>query len=246
MVRQSRLVAVLAALALGVLFLSRFPVGLQGIVRSEEVDSTLFPVEAAAFVERAGLRGNMFNHYDWGGYLLWRLAPAKVFIDGRNSSRDLFADYQAILTGTTGTGERSRKALFAAADVRYVIIDFADPFTGELRGLLDDLLADVEWAPVFVSPQAVVFAMDAPENREMVRRATIPRAQFAAALYKYSVERVAQAPTSPRAHITRGDVLVRTGDLEAALGAYREVLLLEPENRLGRERVESILKSRGE
>jgi len=31
-----------------------------------------------------GLRGNVLNDYDWGGYLLWQIGPeSKDFIDGR-------------------------------------------------------------------------------------------------------------------------------------------------------------------
>lgn len=42
-----------------------------------------FPVGAAEFVESRQLAGPMYNHYDWGGYLMWRLPERKVSIDGR-------------------------------------------------------------------------------------------------------------------------------------------------------------------
>ncbi|MES1241987.1 MAG: tetratricopeptide repeat protein [Acidobacteriota bacterium] len=45
------------------------------------------PEPAARFVEKAGIRGRMFNHQNYGGYLLWRL-KTPVFWDGRN---DVFA-----------------------------------------------------------------------------------------------------------------------------------------------------------
>lgn len=45
------------------------------------------PEPAAAFVEKMGIRGRMFNHQNYGGYLLWRL-KRPVFWDGRN---DVFA-----------------------------------------------------------------------------------------------------------------------------------------------------------
>jgi len=44
-----------------------------------------FPVEAAAFVERQGYTGRLFNHFDWGGYLIWRLPGLPVSMDGRTN-----------------------------------------------------------------------------------------------------------------------------------------------------------------
>jgi hypothetical protein len=43
-----------------------------------------YPVEAAAFVDREGLDGRIFNEVAFGGYLIWRFPDRPVFIDGRN------------------------------------------------------------------------------------------------------------------------------------------------------------------
>lgn len=43
-----------------------------------------FPSAAVTFLETHPAPGPIFNHYDWGGYLIWRLYPqTPVFIDGR-------------------------------------------------------------------------------------------------------------------------------------------------------------------
>ncbi len=43
-----------------------------------------FPVGAAAFLAAHPPDRPIFNHYDWGGYLIWKLYPrTRVFIDGR-------------------------------------------------------------------------------------------------------------------------------------------------------------------
>lgn len=41
------------------------------------------PVKAVDFINRAGLSGNMFNDYVFGGYLIWAAPQHKVFVDGR-------------------------------------------------------------------------------------------------------------------------------------------------------------------
>jgi hypothetical protein len=45
----------------------------------------LYPVGAANFIESQGYVGPLFNHFDWGGYLLWRLPHIKVSMDGRGN-----------------------------------------------------------------------------------------------------------------------------------------------------------------
>jgi hypothetical protein len=43
-----------------------------------------FPSRAVAFLQTHSPSARIFNHYDWGGYLIWRLYPSTpVFIDGR-------------------------------------------------------------------------------------------------------------------------------------------------------------------
>lgn len=50
----------------------------------ETVDSAYFPVHATQVVDEAGLNGNLFHPYSWGGYLGWILGPDNpVFVDGR-------------------------------------------------------------------------------------------------------------------------------------------------------------------
>lgn len=49
-----------------------------------EVEARQFPAKAVAFLQSHPPAGLLFNHYDWGGYLIWKLYPStRVFIDGR-------------------------------------------------------------------------------------------------------------------------------------------------------------------
>jgi hypothetical protein len=54
------------------------------IHRQPEAEAGKFPARAAAFLQQHPPAGPIFNHYDWGGYLIWKLYPStRVFIDGR-------------------------------------------------------------------------------------------------------------------------------------------------------------------
>ncbi len=54
------------------------------IQRQPQAEAQHFPAGAVAFLATHAVPGPIFNHYDWGGYLVWRLYPSvRVFIDGR-------------------------------------------------------------------------------------------------------------------------------------------------------------------
>jgi hypothetical protein len=44
-----------------------------------------YPSAAAAFVEERQLSGPLYNHFNWGGYLIWRLPSLPVSMDGRSN-----------------------------------------------------------------------------------------------------------------------------------------------------------------
>jgi hypothetical protein len=52
--------------------------------RLDRAVAETFPVNAAAFIEKQGYRGRLYNDYNWGGYLMWRLPHLDVSLDGRN------------------------------------------------------------------------------------------------------------------------------------------------------------------
>jgi hypothetical protein len=57
---------------------------------NERKQSEDLPVEAAAWIREQRPEGEMFNPYNWGGYLMWALWPEyRVFVDGRT---DLYGD----------------------------------------------------------------------------------------------------------------------------------------------------------
>lgn len=68
----------------------------QVIQRQPQAEAQQFPSRAVAFLQAHPPLGPIFNHYDWGGYLIWKLYPATpVFIDGRADlyGEQLFHDF---------------------------------------------------------------------------------------------------------------------------------------------------------
>jgi hypothetical protein len=55
-----------------------------------QAEASHFPAAAVAYLAAHPPAGPIFNHYDWGGYLIFKLYPiTRVFIDGR---ADLYGD----------------------------------------------------------------------------------------------------------------------------------------------------------
>jgi hypothetical protein len=57
-----------------------------------------YPREAVTFIKNNPKEGRIFNAYNWGGYLIWKLPEHKTFIDGRMASwktgnRSILHDY---------------------------------------------------------------------------------------------------------------------------------------------------------
>jgi len=65
-----------------------------------QFDPTVFPVEATAYVQKHLLQGNMFNDFNWGGYLEYKLFPKnKVFLDSQSDfyGEHLIREYDQII-----------------------------------------------------------------------------------------------------------------------------------------------------
>jgi hypothetical protein len=57
---------------------------LQVIRKQPQAEAAHFPAGAVAYLRQHPPAGNIFNHYDWGGYLIFKTYPAiPVFVDGR-------------------------------------------------------------------------------------------------------------------------------------------------------------------
>jgi hypothetical protein len=64
-------------------------------------DQRFFPVEATIWLQHHPQRGNMFNEFDWGGYLLLELWPTyQIFMDGHTHiyGEKLTREYEQVVT----------------------------------------------------------------------------------------------------------------------------------------------------
>jgi hypothetical protein len=68
-------------------------------------DPSVFPVQAANWLEEHPQTGQMFNEFNWGGYLLYRLWPEqRVFLDSQTDfyGEALVRKYEQAITASAG------------------------------------------------------------------------------------------------------------------------------------------------
>jgi hypothetical protein len=77
------------------------------------------PVGAAAWVRQNRPTGEMFNSYNWGGYLVWALWPDyRVFVDGRT---DLYGDELLRQYLNAQLGRPGYEETLATYDVNFIL-----------------------------------------------------------------------------------------------------------------------------
>ncbi len=127
-----------------------------------------FPQGAAEFIQRENLPGEIFNTYDEGGYISWRLGPQRLdYIDGRdtlfglqrvNRHRELL---QSSPDSTLWQEETSRYHINA------ILLSRTD---GIEHGPLRELCTSKTWRPVYLDEVSAIFVRRAPETESLIQR----------------------------------------------------------------------------
>ena len=128
-----------------------------------------WPSGAADFLLAHHITAPMFNTYEYGGYLIWRLWPEeRVFIDGRSLNESVFLDYARILYNHDESGGKSAQELLDQYGVQVIVMNGFEFTTGNVY-LLAPALADpqqTEWKLVYGDSEAMVFMRHPPAGVE--------------------------------------------------------------------------------
>ena len=113
----------------------------------------VYPVAIADFVSTNKLQGRAFNNLEWGGYLLWRLAPqVRLFIDGRMLDEARFPPYTHMLWATP-----QGKQWFEKENFQLVMMPYHGRYDPQRYPLIDYLLQRPDWRLVYRDTHGVVF-----------------------------------------------------------------------------------------
>jgi hypothetical protein len=115
--------------------------------RLNAVAAANFPERATEFVRKHHLIGPLYNDFNWGGYLIWRLPELRVSIDGRTN---LYGDGRIARFYATWSGVHDWQTDSELAQARLVIGYVNAPLSSLLR-------SDSRFRLVYEDELAVVF-----------------------------------------------------------------------------------------
>jgi hypothetical protein len=224
------------------------------------IDTRYVPERACEFMAVEGIRGRGFNHFHFGGYMLWRFWPERsrlpfATIHPEALRREDRIGYEAARTGTAG---------WRALDGRHHF-DYALLYRRQLGGdrLLDVLDADSGWALVFLDDVAALFVrrdgpLAAVADRFAYRAAPAGRSAIAALgrvcgrdpglRARAEAELARQAAGSPHnamASSVLANLEMMDGRLDEAETRLRHALEVDPELPRGHERLGMIALAAG-
>ena len=116
---------------------------------TNQFNPATFPVAAVDWLERHPQKGEMFNYFPWGGYLLYREWPnLRVFIDGQTDfyGESLTRTYEQVLTAGDGW-----QAVLDRYQVGWVILPPGEALVHELGRLPG-------WETVYQDQTAVILS----------------------------------------------------------------------------------------
>jgi len=121
-----------------------------------------YPTQAADFLDRNGIRGNVAVAFDWGEYFIWKLYPAaRVSIDGRYTTAypmEVIEDSWEWMRG-----EQGWTRLLEKYPTEIAVTKRRHPVTSLMR-------RDPEWVYIYSDPISFVFVRKTPSQAQLLGR----------------------------------------------------------------------------
>lgn len=181
-----------------------------------------YPDGAVSFVERSGIKGNIYNDLQTGNYLIWRFYPKrKIFFDGRLEVHDeeLYREYVRLIEDPGLFWPKIAKKY----NINYVLLAHTEE---GIDGLLTYLFSDPGWKPVYFDDMSVIFVKDSQENQKIIKKYQINMvsADFA------DISRLRGLPAKflSRLYFRRGNFFTRFSNFDKAKQNYTKAVIYDP------------------
>jgi len=182
-----------------------------------------YPIPAADFLVENNIKGNFFNNFNAGAYLLGRTHPQiKVFMDGRTEvyGPDLFKQYKKAWKGNAELLDQlTEKYQLTGAFISFV----HEPAP---KKLLQYFYNHPKWTLVYFDYDAVIFLRDVLKNRALIKKHAINLSQWKKEpidLIELGGRRV-----TPYRHAQRATALYNFGFKDKASKEAEEALRVSP------------------
>jgi tetratricopeptide (TPR) repeat protein len=184
--------------------------------------SNVYPEKAADFISKNGLADNLFNIFNHGSYLIYRLYPQNhVFIDGRTELYDnqYCQDYLRILyTATLTTGK-----LLDKYNVNTILL------SGNLldiEKLTAYLYQNNEWALVYLNDDGLIFIRQTMQNGDLIEKLRVDLNKWE--IKKADLKKIGLRRVDPSAYTRLAQILFSLGADQKARLQAKEALSILP------------------
>ena len=200
-----------------------------------------FPYKAADFLVDNKIKGNFFNDFNSGAYLLGRTFPdIKVFIDGRTEVYGVkhFNMYRKIWKG-------DKELLEKAIDQYHLTGAFLNSvYVPAPAKIIHYFYASKDWVLVYFDYDASIFLRDIPENRPWINDHRINLSQWQTV--DANLLMIGTHKVTPYRHVSRAYALFHMGFEQKAEQEAIEALRIEPYNAKAFKLLGRIYNERGD
>lgn len=221
---------ILRAVLIGLILLVSYT-NVKGTVFTKPLLSGYFPFRSAEFIKRHRPEPQIFNFYDWGGFLIWKLWPDyKVFIDGRGMSLGVFDTYSKTAYGAAGYARFPFKwnHILNSYNVNTVIIPPVNT-VGLFIPLFGYLIEDPQWKVVYRDNVSYVFLRDIGKNRDLINKYALNDMFVLSSAVIRIEKKLYGLPRSFYHHLSLGILNLYLEKPETALKFLERALSLKPE-----------------
>lgn len=183
-----------------------------------------FPVAATQFLQQNRLPPTVYNFYDWGGYLMWKLYPEyQVFIDGRNTSAEILEASNRIDNSWDGWLEDFRRYNVNTVISRTCYYDSGGPVP-----LVETLAKDPGWVLVYRDDIAVVYLKKVEKYKHIWEKFAIPSASVYETMYAEALRLLREDPNRTRIDLALGRSALKLGRYAESYKYYTRHLEKNP------------------
>ncbi len=187
------------------------------------------PKGAADFLENLQIKGNMFNEYGFGGYLIWRLYPdKKVFIDGRSLEPDVYDKYR-IVGSVSVERNQSWEDIMRRYNISYIVMPPLMP-RGEVYPLVEELFEREDWTLIYNDQLSLIFLRNNSENQHIINRFAIDKKEGLNTIIIQASGRAMKNRVNPYYMITLGKVFFKMGKFDDSEKAFLMAYERDPKN----------------
>lgn len=205
---------------------------ISGQVLNFDIGEKRYPSGAVSFIKKNKPEGNMFNPYNWGGYLVWHLYPHyKVFIYGRTLNETAFLHCKQIFTASKGKDPANPlwERLLDAYDVNFIVTS-AVSSSGNLFQLVDKLYANDDWKLVYADGKSMIFLKNISDNESIIHQYELSKDKIDEEIITECKNGILNTPSAWGYYETLGYMYMKKNRPEEAFIMFQKYLSMNPNN----------------